>query len=325
MTVFVSTLNQMGYLALLVIIGYIVARIGAVPKTAFGILSKIENYILIPALVLNTFMTNFTVDRLSVSWQPLVAGFAVGFASIALALVFSRLCTKDDYVRKIFTYGLSFSNFGFMGNAVVQAVYPDVFTDYLIFVLPLWILIYMWGVPAWLIPSGEGKVTLGSRLRALLNPMFISTLVGMALGLINLPALIKIPLLAEGTSFFLFPAISTLGSCMSPVAMLLTGMAIAQINIKDAFKNISVYAVSFVRLIVFPMFFILLLLVVDLPETLAICGICALAMPLGLNTIVVPGAYGLDTTAASGMALISHLLSALSIPLVFMLFEKVIA
>lgn len=324
MTVFASTLNQMGLLALFVVIGYVVARIGAVPKETFGILSKIENYILIPALVLNTFMTNFTVSRLSVSWQPLVAGFGFCGASIVLALVCARFCTKDAYVRKIFTYGLSFSNFGFMGNAVMQAVYPDYFTDYLIFVLPFWILIYMWGVPALLIPSGEGKTTLGSRLRALVNPMFIATVVGMVLGLINLPELIKIPLLPEGATFFLFPAINTLGSCMSPVAMLLTGMAIGQINVKNAFKNIPVYAVSFFRLIVFPLLFILLLLVVDFPMTLAACGICALAMPLGLNTIVVPGAYGLDTTAASGMALISHLLSALTIPLVFTVFEKVI-
>ena len=40
-------------------------------------------------------------------------------------------------------------------------------------------------------------------------------------------------------------------------------------------------------------------------------------MPLGLNTIVIPNAYGKDTTVASGMALISHVLSVISIPLIF--------
>jgi predicted permease len=45
--------------------------------------------------------------------------------------------------------------------------------------------------------------------------------------------------------------------------------------------------------------------------------ICNLAMPLGLSTIVVPAAYGKDSTAASSMALISHLLSCITIPIIF--------
>ena len=45
-----------------------------------------------------------------------------------------------------------------------------------------------------------------------------------------------------------------------------------------------------------------------------------MAMPLGLNTIVVPKGYGKDTTDAAGMALISHTLSIATIPLVFLIF-----
>ena len=54
-----------------------------------------------------------------------------------------------------------------------------------------------------------------------------------------------------------------------------------------------------------------------LPETLEYCMICNLAMPLGLSTIVVPAAYGKDSTVAASMALISHLLSCITIPIVF--------
>jgi predicted permease len=46
-------------------------------------------------------------------------------------------------------------------------------------------------------------------------------------------------------------------------------------------------------------------------------------MPLGLNSVVIPGAYGLDTSAAAGMALISHVLSCISIPAIFMLFDMI--
>jgi ABC-type Na+ efflux pump permease subunit len=57
-----------------------------------------------------------------------------------------------------------------------------------------------------------------------------------------------------------------------------------------------------------------------LPDTFFICAVCALAMPLGLNTVVVPAAYGMDTTDAAGMALVSHAASIITIPLILGLF-----
>ena len=39
-------------------------------------------------------------------------------------------------------------------------------------------------------------------------------------------------------------------------------------------------------------------------------------MPLGLNTVVIPAAYGKDTSIPAGMALVSHVLSIATIPLI---------
>ena len=68
----------------------------------------------------------------------------------------------------------------------------------------------------------------------------------------------------------------------------------------------------------FPLIFIAVMQFVPMSETVRVCALCSLAMPLGLNTIVVPSAYGKDTSVAAGMAIISHLLSCLTIPLMFM-------
>ena len=108
---------------------------------------------------------------------------------------------------------------------------------------------------------------------------------------------------------------------MSPIAMLLTGITIAKIDLRKTFKNISVYTVSVIRLLIIPLASVGILALLPLSYELALCTVCSLAMPLGLNTIVVPSAYGKDTSVAAGMALISHLLSCLTIPLVFMIFN----
>ena len=43
-------------------------------------------------------------------------------------------------------------------------------------------------------------------------------------------------------------------------------------------------------------------------------------MPLGLNTVVFPAAYGGDTTPGAGMALVSHLILVITIPVMFSIF-----
>ena len=86
----------------------------------------------------------------------------------------------------------------------------------------------------------------------------------------------------------------------------------------------SLYVVSLVRLIVFPLMFIGAFLLIPASENIIACTICSLAMPLGLNTIVVPRGYGKDTSVAAGMTLVSHLLSAITIPVMFYLMMKII-
>lgn len=312
MTVFFSTLEQMAFLLLLLFLGWFLVKKGIIPATGASVLSKLESNLFIPALMFGTFVQNFTLDRIGTAGRFLLCGTAVVVLSMPMGLALSRLCSRDPYLRKICAYGLVFSNFGFMGNAVVEALFPEVFLEYLIFVLPFWTGIYVWGVPVLLIPpEGTEKPSLKDRLKPLLNPMFLSVLAGMLTGISGIPM-----------PGFLNTAVSSLGACMSPVAMLLTGMTVAVIQLKPLLRSGPVWRTSLLRLLAIPVAVIGLLQFLPLPRDLAVCTVCALAMPLGLNAIVIPSAYGRDTTAAAGMALVSHLLSCLTIPLVFLLLQS---
>ena len=151
MSIFTTTLNQMAFLFLLIILGFVLTKRELLPKTAAGILSKLENYIFIPALVLKTFFENFTVEKIGAAGSIFLTSFVMILIIMPIAILAARLCSKDRYIQNIYTYGLAFSNFGFMGNAVVSALFPDIFFEYLIFTLPLWIMIYLWGVPVLLL------------------------------------------------------------------------------------------------------------------------------------------------------------------------------
>ena len=308
MNIILPTVNQIAFLFGFIAIGYILMKFGIVPENSAKVLSKLDNYIFIPALVMGTFIENFTVKKINTAWQLLAVSFLIAFIAIPLAIIVSKTLTKDRYIQNIYTYGLCFSNFGFMGNAVVSGLFPDIFLEYLIFTLPLWTLIYLWGVPALLIADHEKKQTLKENLKSFINPMFIGMVIGIIIGLSN----IKLPTFSTSI-------INVSGQCMSPVAMLLTGMVVAAVPLEKIFSDYKTYIISLIRLLVSPLIFIALAHFIKMPETIYLCALCSLSMPLGLNTIVIPSAYGKDTTAASGMTLISHLMACVTIPLIFII------
>ena len=303
-----ATLEQMAFLFSLIFIGYALMKANVLPDNASAVLSKLENYIFLPALVLDIFISNFSVSKLETSYKLMLFSFGLMLVMIGLAFLCTKFMKNED-VRKISFYGLCFSNLTFMGNAIVGALFPDVLLEYVVFTLVLWVAIYVWGVPNLLIGNDSGK-GLKNRLKNLLNPMFICMIVGMIIGLLELPL-----------PSFVSTVIDSASACMSPVAMLITGMTVAKISLLSVLKEKSVYYVSFMRLIVFPLVFIgvayLLNLPSLMPQSFIICAVAALAMPLGLNSVVIPSAYGKDTTVAAGMALFSHLLSAATLPLIF--------
>lgn len=308
MSTFLSTLGQIGYLFLIIIVGFIFAKACKLPDKSTAVLSRLESTIFMPSLIISNFMSNFTVSRLQSAWKFFLAGSIIIAVSLPAAYFVSRFTASDKYTRKIHLYSLAFANFGFMGTAVVSGLYPELFTDYLILVTPFWILNYGWSVSALLLPS-DAKKGKYDAVKRICNPMFVGMIIGIILGItsVSLPP-------------FVTSTLGGLSNCMSPVAMLITGMTVASINIKSTLKDVRIYILTFIRLLVIPLIFLGVCIALPIDKNVALCGLCALSMPLGLNTVVIPGAYGKDTSHAAGMAIVSHLLSALTIPLMITLY-----
>ena len=321
---FVSILNQMLFLFAFIVIGFVLSRWKFVPENTATVLSKLENMIFVPALVMGTFIKNCTPETIVSYWKPLVLGLALVLILIPISFAFARVSFKDNYLRKISTYGLAFSNFAFMGNAIMQGTFGDeAFSYYVVFTLPFWCLIYLWGAPVLLI-SQEGKKDFSSRVKSFLNPMFVAMLIGIVIGLTGLGKCLPNAVINANKSGI----IDVAGACMSPIAMLLTGITIGRIDLLVFVKKWRIYLVSVIKLLVYPLLFIFIFAFVPnggfIDETLLKCAMCIMCMPMGLNTIVIPAAYGKDTTDAAGMALITHTLSVGTIPLAFWIFQLLV-
>lgn len=305
MQVFTTTLNQMLVLFLFMALGYFLNMKGILPLNTSLAISRLETNVLVPCLVFKTFYSYCTVEYLRLKWVYLVYGAVVTVISIIIGLVLSKIFTKENYLRKVYAYSFTVANIGFMGNAVVLGTFGDeVLIDYMLFTLPFYLYIYSYGITSLRPQSKENKFS----FKSFLNPMIVS----MAIGIIS--GVLKIPFPS-----FVLSAVSSASACMSPLAMILTGFIIGNYSLKKLASDKKVYLASVLRLIILPLFYVSILKLLKADASLIMVALCTTSMPLGLNTVVFPAAYGGDTTAGASMALISHLMSVITIPIMFVL------
>ena len=50
---------------------------------------------------------------------------------IPISIFVAKKASRDGFIQRMYTYGLCFSNFGFMGNAVVSALFPEIYHQYI--------------------------------------------------------------------------------------------------------------------------------------------------------------------------------------------------
>ena len=308
---FNATLSPMLVMFVCMVIGFILNRKKLLPENGATVLSKLENYVLVPALIVKTFMENCTVKSLSENYTIILSSLFTLFLALIIAIPLAKAFTKDSYTINIYRYALSFGNFGFMGNAIVPAILGQgVLYSYMLFTLPLNTAVYTWGVLI-LIPKGEEKKSV---LKCLINPIFISIIIGMILGLTG-----ATPYVPK----FITSTVSNLSACMGPLAMVLTGFVVADYDIMSLLKKGRIYIATFLRLILLPTVFVWLLSLTGVSKEILTLAFFAYATPLGLNTVVFPAAYGSDTSTGASMAMISHTLCVLTIPLMFALLKAI--
>ena len=295
---FSLVLSQMAFLFTCILLGYIISRLRVLPENADKVLSKLETYVLAPALVINSFRTNCTPENLSDNASLIGYSCILLGVSLVMTLAVAPLFTKDPEEIGVYRYSLLVPNYGFMGNALVQGLYGEEgLFRFLIFSLPVTAFVYGVGV-MWL-TAGRQKVT----WKSFVNPSFLSMIIGLLLGVTGLPL-----------PAFVTKTVSSCAACFSPIAMILTGIVIAHFDLKELFSQKKVYVLTLVRIIIIPLIVFAAVRALHLPQTAAHMIIIFSVMPLGMNTIIYPAAFGLNEKPGASMAVISNIIGLITVP-----------
>lgn len=310
--VFSATLSAMLTMLICMIVGFILRKKKIEPEDTDSVLSKFLSFVVSPAMNFNSFSQNFNIQSLKENYTIILFSVLTACIAVTIATFLSRAFVKEGYSRGVYKYAIAFANFGYMGTAVVLSIFgEEMLYYYLLFTTPMNLIAYTWGMTQ-LIPGNKG---FKSTLVRITNPTTIAVLLGAVIGLLNLNA--YIPSFVSG-------ALSSLGNCMGPVSMVLTGYVIGMYNIKKSLSNVKIYIVSALRLLLFPALYCGLLMLLGANDRLLIIALIAYAMPLGLNTVVFPAAYGADTSVGASMALISNALCIITFPIMYVLLNMVL-
>lgn len=318
MEVFLLTLEQMLMMFTLIVIGFILKKTKILPDNSDKTMSRLETYLFIPALNFFNQLSKCTVDTFKANIKLMGYGIVILACAIALAHPLSHMFVRrakgdsdKEYLRNIYKYSMTFGNFGFLGNFLALGLFgADGLFKYSLFTFFISMTCHSWGLFL-LIPKKEGASIFKNLLNGFLKPPTVAMLAGMAGGLIGIKGFIP--------DFFV-TACENASACMGPVSMVLAGVVIGGYNVKMLLSDKKVYVATFLRLVAIPSAILLVLELIGTDKEIMVWALIAFASPLGLNTVVFPAAYGGQTKTGAAMALISHLLSVITIPIMYYLF-----
>ena len=321
MSILIATLNPMLLLFFCIALGFVLHKTHLLPDSAGQVMAKLENWVFCPALTFSTVVTFCTWSTVSTHAINVGLASVALFVAIGISLILSRVFVrKKSPERGIYAYAMAFANSGYMGDPLVQMLLGDsMLSYYKLYCLPITIGIYTWGVSN-LVPSDKKS----NPLKKILNPSTVALILGVVMGLSGAGAYIPT---------FLSSAINSLKACMGPVAMLLAGFTIASYNVREILRDKKVYVATLLRLFVIPAIIVAVLFgakellnscfAMNIGNSVLYLGFFATASALGLNTIVFPEAYGGNPKIGASMALISHTLCIVSMPIMYALMNLI--
>ena len=297
-------LKQIILMFIYMTIGFLLYKKKFVTKQGSQELGMILLYVILPTVIVKAYLVTFSFE--------LLRGLAMSFLASLLALLLSMFLSRAAFGRKypIEHFSGAFSNAGFMGIPLVEATFDDSMAVFYVssFAALLNILQWTYGIVVM-----TGKKDSISLKKITTNPIILSFLIGIILFLlpIELPEILN-------------TAVSAVSSMNAPVAMIILGIYLAQIKIKELFTDKITYLCTLMRLIVIPLSTAVVLALIPGNEMLKMSILIVAATPVGSNAAVFAQINNMNYTQAVKDICLSTVLCIATIPAVISAAEMIL-
>ncbi|HIX68814.1 MAG TPA: AEC family transporter [Candidatus Anaerostipes excrementavium] len=257
-----------------------------------------------PALII----TGITSSDGAYTWDIVLMNFLLSILLFAVWILLSPLIVrildiKKD-LRNMYSVMLIFSNLGFMGIPLVDALYGKT-AIFLVgtYILAFNILFYTYGI--YLFEKEKAQGAFHFQWKKLMNPGVFACLVSLSLFCMQL----KLP---DTAVTFL----DYLGNAAVPLSMMMTGVSLAQMSLREVFSDWKMYQFTFVKMLVVPILVALVVRNFGLNPTIAGIFVLMFGMPNGSMPVMLAVDYGMDSSICSRGIVLTTLLSLITLPIV---------
>lgn len=301
------SLTQVLILFILIFLGFLLTKIKLIDSNAKGTLSNLLVYLVVPAMIINSYIIEYDESLL----KNLLICFLISFIALMIGLVITLIVghfykTTD---KRILKFALIFSNAAYMGFPLIEAMYGSIGLIYASsFVSVFNILMWTYGYYS-VSKSGGFKSFLKSILK---TPVIYALIIGLLIFFfqIKVPSVIQKPL-------------SLLGNMNTPLSMIITGMIIANTNIKSSLNNVYLWLTILFRLIIIPIIILFVLYfinkVYNIDSTVLQVVIVLQACPVASITSVFAVKFKYNENLVASIVVCTTILSIITLPLIIII------
>ena len=307
MNISILLMQQIVQLFLMIFMGYLIVKTGLVRDDDSKVLSKIILYLIVPCVIINAFQVDYTTDTV----KGLLIAFAASVMTQVILLVVISVAGRLLHLNEVEVASVYYSN---SGNLIVPIVTFILGQEWVLYgcVFMSVQLVFLWTHCKKII-SREASY---DWKKIVLNINMISIFIGILLFFtkIHLPEIIN-------------DSISSVGNMIGPASMIVTGMLFAGMDLKQIFTNKKVYFISILRLIVLPIFALILIKLSHLAafsadgDKIMLIVFLAIITPSASTVTQMCQVYGNDSQYASAINVVTTLFSIVTMPLLVMLFQ----
>lgn len=304
-----EVINSLCMIFIMIIPGIIFRKKGLIDSNQSKGISTVVVNLTWPCLVIDAMQVKFSQEIFKRSQYI----FVIVLLVFAIAFIVGFLLVKMLKIKReqggIFAFMLVFANTGFIGIPVINALYGKEAVFYAS-IIEMVNDIMLFTVGVMLIQLSAGIKTKIS-FKEFLTPGMIGVVIGYVMFLCNfqLPG-------------FLGHSVNIIGAATTPLTMFVIGIQIGELKIKDLLGNVSIYVMSFVKLLIIPIIALLIMrFIFDDTSLLAKVLIISFAMPVAACTTIFSQQYNADVSFATKGVLLSTVLSVATIPIFVMILK----
>ena len=297
-----TVLGKIISIFIIMVVGIVCYKMNIIDKYAKDKLSQLSTWIVCPMLIFMSFQMEYDAELL----KKMMIVFGLALLSFAISIMLANLFLRETegYDNSVERFGVIFTNCGFIGIPLGSAIFGNIGVIYAtLFVAAFHVFCWTYGIS--LLDKGKFQ------LKKLINPCLIAVVLGVFFFVMQ----IKVP---ENIAY----ALNSISNMNTPLAMLISGVVLAQLDLKTTLQKLAKGRLLFVVLlrgIISPAIFALLIRLIPIDEQMRIVSAMTAACPTGAFTITLSILYGRDDTYGTEILCTSTLLSIITIPLCMMI------